>query len=121
MHHRKPWVRVRRLSLQERGWVTDDDTHATSQNSITQSLNAMLIGIKHIYPLCLIRVRCAMKTSYLELFDQSIPIMYFHNLTKVRPLFTLSHRGSDNSPLLIVFSAYYIDQSIVTFMRLKVG
>ena len=25
------------------------------------------------------------------------------NLTKVRPLFTLSHRGSDNSPLLIVF------------------
>ena len=33
------------------------------------------------------------------------------NLTKVRPLFTLSHRGSDNSPLLIVFSANYIDQS----------
>ena len=25
------------------------------------------------------------------------------NLTKVRPLFTLSHRGYDNSPLLIVF------------------
>ena len=25
------------------------------------------------------------------------------NLIKVRPLFTLSHRGSDNSPLLIVF------------------
>ena len=25
------------------------------------------------------------------------------NLTKVRPLFTLSHRGSDNSPLQIVF------------------
>ena len=25
------------------------------------------------------------------------------NLTKVRPLFTLSHRRSDNSPLLIVF------------------
>ena len=43
------------------------------------------------------------------------------NLTKVRPLFTLSHRGSDNSPLLIVFSANYINQSIVTFMRLKVG
>ena len=45
------------------------------------------------------------------------------NLTKVRPLFsnTLLHRGSDNSPLLIVLSAYYIDQSVVTFMRLKVG
>ena len=25
------------------------------------------------------------------------------NLTKVRPLFTLSQRGSDNSPLVIVF------------------
>ena len=33
------------------------------------------------------------------------------NLTEVRPLFTLLHRGSDNSPLLIVFSANYIDQS----------
>ena len=43
------------------------------------------------------------------------------NLTKVKPLFMLWHRGSDNSPLLIVFSANYIDQSIITFMRLKVG
>ena len=43
------------------------------------------------------------------------------NVTKVRPLFRLSHRESDNSPLLNVFSAIYIDQSIVTFMRLKVG
>ena len=42
------------------------------------------------------------------------------NLTKVRPLFTLSHRGSDNSPLLIVFSANYIDQTTLTFMGLKV-
>ena len=38
------------------------------------------------------------------------------NLTKVRPLFMLSHRGSDNSPLLIVFSAKYIDQSIVILL-----
>ena len=44
-----------------------------------------------------------------------------HNLTKVRPLFTLSHRGSDNSPFLIVFSANFIIQSIVTFIRLKVA
>ena len=42
------------------------------------------------------------------------------NLTKVKPLFTLSHRGSDNTQLLIVFSANYIDHSIVTFIRLKV-
>ena len=42
-------------------------------------------------------------------------------LTKTRPLFTLSHRRSDNFPLLIIFSATYINQSIVTFMRLKVG
>ena len=26
------------------------------------------------------------------------------NLIKARPLFTLSHRGSDNSPLLILFN-----------------
>ena len=37
------------------------------------------------------------------------------NLTRVRPLLTLSHRGSDNSPLLIVFSANNIDQSIGYF------
>ena len=37
------------------------------------------------------------------------------NLTKVRPLFTLSHRGSDNSQLLIVFSANNIDQSFGYF------
>ena len=33
----------------------------------------------------------------------------YDNLTKVRPLFILSHRGSDKSPLLIVFSANYSD------------
>ena len=38
-----------------------------------------------------------------------------NNLTKVRPLFTLSHRGSDNSRLLIMFSANNIDQSIDYF------
>ena len=37
------------------------------------------------------------------------------NLTKVRPLFTLSQRGSDNSRLLIVFSVNNIDQSISYF------
>ena len=36
-------------------------------------------------------------------------------------IYAILHRGSDNSPLLIVFSANYIDQSIVTFMGLKVG
>ena len=32
-----------------------------------------------------------------------------------------SYRRSNNSPLLIVFSANHIDQSIDTFMQLKVG
>ena len=41
-----------------------------------------------------------------------------HKLTKVRPLFTLLYRGSNNSPLLIVFSANYIDQSNVTSYKL---
>ena len=44
-----------------------------------------------------------------------------YSLTKLRPLFTLSNRGSDNSPLLFVYSAYYMEQSMVTFMRLNVG
>ena len=42
------------------------------------------------------------------------------NLNKVRPLFMLLHRGSDNSPLLMVFSANYIAQSTVAFIWLKV-
>ena len=37
------------------------------------------------------------------------------NLTKVRPLFTLLHRGSDNSPLPIMFSANYVHQSNCDF------
>ena len=53
--------------------------------------------------------------------SRGFPAELEKHLTKVRPLFTLSHSGSDNSPLLIVLSANYIDQSIVTFMRLKVG
>ena len=39
------------------------------------------------------------------------------NLTKVRPLFTLSQKGSDNSPLLIVFSAKILTNEIVTSIR----
>ena len=42
------------------------------------------------------------------------PGKIYSNLTKFRSLFTLSHRGSDNSPLLIVFSANYIDQLTFT-------
>ena len=48
--------------------------------------------------------------------EQLYVIIFTHftsKLTKVRPLFTLSRR-SDNYPLLIVFSANHIDQSIVT-------
>ena len=47
--------------------------------------------------------------------DFSAVFSSWTNLTKVRPLFTLSHRGSDNSRLLIVFSANNIDQSIGYF------
>ena len=45
----------------------------------------------------------------------------YGNLNKVIPrsILSLSHRGSDNSPLLIVFSAKNIDQTIVTFIRLN--
>ena len=50
----------------------------------------------------------------LKLSCQLFP--FYSNLIKVRPLFSLSR----NSPLLFVFSAFYIDQSIVTFIRMKV-
>ena len=33
-----------------------------------------------------------------EIKKSSLKFKMNHNLTKVRPLFTLSHRGSDNSP-----------------------
>ena len=47
-------------------------------------------------------------------------IQYKPNLTKFKPLFSLSLRRSDNFQLLIEFSANYTDQSILTLMRLKV-
>ena len=43
-----------------------------------------------------------MWTAKLEIFSRTTLSRKF-NLTKVRPLFTLWHRGSDNYPLLIVF------------------
>ena len=54
------------------------------------------------------------KQEYYEptvVVKAAIKSFAFISLTKVRPSFTLSHRGSDNSPLLIVFNANYIDQS----------
>ena len=65
----------------------------------------------HKFSNCLLR--------YNHMFYQALFDFIFNNtapnLNKVRLLFTLSHRGSDNSPLLIVFSANNIDQSIVNF------
>ena len=62
-----------------------------------------------------------MSVYFVMQFDLDLnQITEICNLTKVRPLFTLSNRGSDNFPLLIVFSANYIDQSNRNFMCLKV-
>ena len=44
----------------------------------------------------------SLKSFVLNMIGKII-VLCTGNLTKVRPLFTLSHRGSDNSPLLIVF------------------
>ena len=66
-----------------------------------------------------------MKTT-LNVHMKSEPPLYMFkvievfNLRYVQPPFTLSHTGSDNSPLLTVFSANCIVNQIVTFMRLKV-
>ena len=51
---------------------------------------------------------------YVEQLDVIVFTQFTCKLTEVRPLFTLSHIRSDYYPLLIVFSAKYIDQSIVT-------
>ena len=64
---------------------------------------------------------CEKNLPHRDSSETGLMSKYVSNLTKVRPLFTLWHRGSDNSPLLIVFIANYIDQLIVTFMRLNVG
>ena len=50
------------------------------------------------------------KISYQKAYNSYIITVanengMLRNLTKFRPLFTLSHRGSNNSPLMIVFSA----------------
>ena len=47
--------------------------------------------------------------------NYSIGVVWNANVTKVRPLFTLSHRGYDTYPLVIVFSANNIDQSNLDF------
>ena len=60
--------------------------------------------------------RCFLLSAISGRFFSLRQIRYNDNLTKFRPLLTLSHRGSDNSPLLIVFGGNYIDQSNVTFM-----
>ena len=66
-----------------------------------------------------IKIHVYIKT---EIVQQKKKDSFSFNLTKVRPpLFMLSHRGSDNSPLLIVFSANYIDLINCYFLRLKVG
>ena len=53
----------------------------------------------------------------IKKLKMKIENVLYINQTKVRPLLTLSHRGYDNTPLLIVFSANYIDQSNLTLMR----
>ena len=47
---------------------------------------------------------------FIKIFIAANLIFKKANLTKVRPLFKPSHRGSDNSPLVFVFSANNIDQ-----------
>ena len=63
----------------------------------------------HIFPpksRCLDEIQDCLKHWYRQTND--VPIE--SNLIKVRSLFTLSQWGSENSHLLIVFSANYIDQ-----------
>ena len=86
---------------------------------IHQNVTRKLYGIYQIHFWLIVFPRWNLHTSgiYNKPYIKRLTII--RHPTKVRPLFWLSHRGFDN-PLLIVFSANYIDQSI-TFMRLKVG
>ena len=67
-----------------------------------QRKTGKLFKITSKYTFHIIGIIFYWKTKKLKKPD--LPVDYiFLNLTKVRPLFTLLHRGSDNSPLLIVF------------------
>ena len=72
---------------------------------ITRGAGVLVLGCCHIF--------------YILKMHYSLENLLL-NLTKVRPLFTLSHRGSDNSRLLIVFSANNIDQSIGYFYATEI-
>ena len=72
--------------------------------------------LKEIPCTCQVQIDLYRSTIYTAAtFQKKYADRFGINLTKVRPLFTLSHRGSDNSLLLIVFSANNIDQSIGYF------
>ena len=78
-----------------------------------------------LVPVCWLVLCILTDTLYLRvrpeiLHDVWKAFYIWLNLTTVRPLFSLSHTGSDNSSLLIMFRANHIDQSIVTFIRLRV-
>ena len=50
---------------------------------------------------------CIYVEVQLKAVNCNLPIIvFFFNLTKVRPLFMLSHRRSDNSPSLLIFSSF---------------
>ena len=73
---------------------------------------------QHVCPICLqISESCPVFKPIGVINDLAKVQRNLHcpNLIKVRSLFTLSHRGSDNSRLLIVFSANNIDQSFGYF------
>ena len=77
--HKNNDVSTMRMSQEENNItinVTLQTTNPKRQNVMVRKLYNPITGISHIASI---------------------------NLTKVRPLFTLLHRGSDNSPLLIVF------------------
>ena len=57
------------------------------------------------------------KTSHSQKMIETSYMYLIHDLTKVIPLFTLSHRGSDHSPLVVTFSCHlchvvYSDQTV---------
>ena len=77
--------------------------HIQRSRSKYSSKSSVLSTIYILIPCLLVLWTDYASTEKINLHFASWGAYMFLNLTKVWPLFTLSHRGSDNSPLMIVF------------------
>ena len=92
-------------------WKGDKYIHECSSVSFHEQAKTIVLKMSH---------NKSISSYHPHIHFMNIIHEYKSNLTKIRPLITLSHRGSDNTPFLTVFSAKYIDQSNRNCMCMKV-